>query len=288
MFRKVQPETLGAFARDYGVFREVCPGAVRQMVIAADLFERWAGAPVRLDELDERSVSEWLRSLAETRAPATCRSKRVSILALWRAAADEDLCDPPTRRVRSVRVVQEPVDCWTLEEVRQIRMACRKLQRWHPCGLRRAVWWELAVCVAWDTALRRGDMLRLRAVTIEPTGRAVVVQHKTRRSLPVRLEEETLALLRKSLRDAPRELVCPWPASEQTFCRQFARLVREAGVRPGCWKWLRRASITDCEAQHPGAGGPQGGHAPGSRITALHYVNPRIVQGPEPVRPRAL
>jgi len=64
MFRKVQPETLGAFARDYGVLREVCPGALRQMVIAADLFERWAGGPVRLDQLDERSVSEWLRSLS--------------------------------------------------------------------------------------------------------------------------------------------------------------------------------------------------------------------------------
>ena len=61
-----------------------------------------------------------------------------------------------------------------------------------------------------------------------------------------------------------------------------------AGVRQGCWKWLRRASITDCEAQQAGAGGPQGGHAPGSRITALSYVNPRIVQGPEPVRPRTI
>ena len=288
MFRRVGPESLGAFARDYGLYRECCPGAVRQLVIAADLFERWAGAAVRLDQLDERSVSEWLRFLAETRAPATVRSKRVAILALWRAAADEDLCDSPTRRIRSVRVAHEPVDCWTLEEVRAICGACKRLTRSHPCGLRRADWWELAIRVAWDTALRRGDQICLRVDAVEPNGRAVIVQHKTRRQIPIRLERETLGLLRRSIAIAPRALVTPWEASEETFGRQFSRLVSLAGVRPGSWKWLRRASITDCEAQSPGAGGPQGGHAPGSRITALSYVNPRIVQGPDPVRPRAL
>ena len=288
MFRKVTPETLSAFARDYGLLRDVSPGAVRQLVISAELFERWAGGAVRLDELDERSVSLWLRDLAETRSPATVRSKRVALLALWRAAADEDLCDPPTRRVRSVRVAAQPPDCWSVDEVRAIRLACRSLKRWHPSGLRRAVWWELAVCVAWDTALRRGDQLALRVDAIGADGRGIVVQHKTRRAQPIRLSEETLALLRRSLLDVPRDQVCPWAASEQTFARQFALLVSRAAVRRGCWKWLRRASITDCEAQHPGAGGPQGGHAPGSRITALHYVNPRIVQGPDPVRPRPL
>jgi len=288
MFRRSGPETLVAFARDYGLLREVSPDSVRQLVMAAELFQRWAGGPVRLDELDERSVSLWLRDLAATRAPATVRSKRVAILCLWRAAADEDLCYPPRRRVRAARVPVQPVDCWTREEVGAIATACRRLQRWHPSGLRRSVWWELAVRVAWDTALRRGDQLALRVAEIEPTSRATVVQHKTGRAQPIRLGDETMALLRRSLADAPRERVCPWEASEETFCKQFHRIVGLAGVRQGCWKWLRRASITDCEAQQAGAGGPQGGHAPGSRITALSYVNPRIVQGPEPVRPRTI
>lgn len=288
MYCRNRPETLVAFAREYGIGREVSADAVRQLVISAELFERWAGGPVRLDELDERSVSMWLSELATARSAATVRSKRNAILCLWRAAADEDLCWPPRRRIRSARVPQEPVDCWTREEVQAIREACRGLQRWHPCGLRRSAWWELAVCVAWDTALRRGDQFRLRVASIEPAGSAWVVQHKTRRGTPVRLSEDTTRLLRSTLVDAPRDLVTPWTASHETFGSQFSRIVARAGVRSGTWKWLRRASITDCEAQKPGAGGPQGGHAPGSRITALHYVNPRIVQGPEPVRPRSL
>jgi len=288
MFRRASPETLSAFAKDYGLFRDVCPGSVRQLVIAAESFERWAGAPIRFDELDERSVSLWLRDLAQTRSPSTVRSKRVAILCLWRAAADEDLCYPPRRRVRAARVPQEPVECWALDEVRRICEACRGLQRWHSSGLRRSAWWELAVRVAWDTALRRGDQLRLEVSRVEPTGRTMVVQNKTRRSQPIRLADETLELLRQTLVDAPRDMVCPWTASVETFSAQFARIVERAGVRNGTWKWLRRASITDCEAQQAGAGGPQGGHAPGSRITAMHYIDRRIVAGPDPVRPRAL
>lgn len=288
MFKRSGPETVGQFARQYGVLRDVEPESIRQLVIAADLFERWAGGPVPLAELDERSVSEWLRDLSATRAPATVRSKRTLLLSLWRLAADEDLCEPPRRRVRSTRVVPRPVECWSLDEVRQIVAACRRLKRWHPCGLRRATWWELAVRIAWDTALRRGDQLRLPASAIGPDGRGVIVQHKTRRPLAIRLSPESAAMLRESLLEAPRALACPWPASGEAFAQQFRRIVRLACVRDGTWKWLRRASITDCEAQHPGAGGPQGGHAPGSRITAQHYLDPRIVWGGDPVRPRPL
>lgn len=288
MFKRSGVETVGQFARQYATFRDVEPESVRQLVIAADLFERWAGAAVPLAELDERSVSEWLRDLAGTRAPATVRSKRQLLLSLWRLAADEDLCEPPRRRVRSARVIPQPVECWTLEEVRAIVAACQQAKRWHPCGLRRAVWWELAVRVAWDTALRRGDQLRLPVSAFGPDGSGWIVQHKTRRPLAIRLGVETAELLRESLAEAPRDLVTPWPASGEAFAQQFRRLVQAAGVRPGTWKWLRRASITDCEAQQAGAGGPQGGHAPGSRVTAIHYLSQAILRGPDPVRPRAL
>jgi integrase len=288
MYRRSGPTTLSAYARDYGLFRALAPESLRQLVIAADLYERWAGGPIELEDLDERSLSVWLRDLAATRAPATVRSKRVAILCLWRSAADDDLCRPPRRRILSARVPSVPVDCWTVAEVREIVAACGGLSRRHPCGLRRADWWELAVRVAWDTGLRRGDQLRLRVADFDATGRAIVVQSKTRRPQPVRLSRETLELLARTLAAAPRDLVCPWSASLETFGCQFVRLVARAGVRRGSWKWLRRASVTDCELQQAGAGGPQAGHAPGSRVTALSYVNPRIVAGPEPVRPRGL
>lgn len=276
MFRRNAPDTLGAYARDYGLIHAVRPNTLHQYRIVADLFERWAGGPVRLEDLDERSVSAWLRDLATTHAPATCRSKRVGLLALWRAAAEEDLCDPPCRRVRSVPVPIVPVEAWDADEVRRLLEAVAGLRGRHPCGLSRPEWWDLAIRVAWDTALRRGDQFRLAVESVRDDGTLTVVQSKTSRVAALRLAPETLERLRGSLRTAPRKLVSPWFASGETFAGQFRRIVRKAGVRPGTWKWLRRSSASDVEEQCPGEGAAQAGHAPGSRVTAIHYLSPRI------------
>jgi len=254
MFRRSGPATLGAYARDYGLLRDVRPETLRQYQISADLFERWAGGPVRLEELDEQSVSAFLRDYSATAAPPTVRSKRTQILALWRAAADDGLCDPPTRRVRSVRVPRRPVVAWERAEVERLLAACQALPRWHRCGLRRSVWWDLAIRVAWDTGLRWGDLVALPVEAVRADGAVVWSQAKTGSLIACRLQPSTLAALLASLEACPRSLVCPWPASHETFTDQVARLVKKAGIRPGTWKWIRRGSGTDVELQQGGAG----------------------------------
>lgn len=276
MYCRSGPSTIGEYARDYGLAHGVQSGTLHQYRIVADLFERWAGGPVRLEDLDERSVSAWLRDLAATHAPATVRSKRVGLLALWRAAAEEGFCDAPARRVRSVPVPAAPVEAWDADEVRRILKVTSALRGRHPCGLSRPEWWDLAVRVAWDTALRRGDQFKLAVEAVRDDGSMAVVQSKTRRLAILRLCPETHDRLRRSLLEAPRKLVTPWGASLETFADQFRRVVRLAGVRPGTWKWLRRSSASDVEAQMPGEGAMQAGHAPGSRVTAVHYLAPRL------------
>lgn len=287
MFRRAGPSTIGEFARGYALWRDVRPKTLCQYQIAADLFERWAGGPVRLDQLDEASVSAWLRDYAAEVAPATVRSKRVQLLALWRAAAEDGLCDPPVRRVRSVRVPAQVVEAWTQEEVERLLEACRRLPRRHRCGLRRAVWWDLAIRVAWDSGLRWGDLVRLPVAAVRPDGACTVVQGKTGRAVTFRLSGATLEALAASLRACPRDLVCPWPASQETFGSQVRVLVRLAVVRPGTWKWLRRGAATDVEAQQPGAATEQLGHRPGSRIAWESYIDPTIA-GRRGVVPRPL
>jgi hypothetical protein len=86
MLRRAGPATLGDYARTgYSLTRDIKPGTLRQYVIVADLVERWAGRPVRLDELDERSVSEWLRDYSATVKPHTVRGKKAMLLALRRS-----------------------------------------------------------------------------------------------------------------------------------------------------------------------------------------------------------
>ncbi len=277
MYCRSGPRTLGDYARDYGLLHDCRPETLRQYRMAAELFERWAGGPVPLQELDTQSVSAWLRDYAATVRPYTVRSKKAQVLSLWRAAADEGLCEPPGRRIRSVRCARPVVQCWTLEEVEKLLAACRTLPRWHKCGLRRSVWWDLAVRVAWDSGVRWGDLIAIPVSAIRPDGFASWTQSKTGRVVTFRLSEATMAALRASLDVCQRPLVTPWPSSRETFLDQLDRLVLKAGIRPGTWKWLRRSSSTDCELQQQGAASVQLGHAPGSRIAYDSYVDPTIV-----------
>lgn len=287
MFRRSGPATVGEYARQsYSLLRDIRPGSLRQLVIAADLLERWAGGPVPLDQLDEQAVSAWLRDYANTVRPATVRAKKALILALWRAAADDGLAqDPVARRVRRVRVPDRVVQAWTKEEVERLLAAAATLPRWHRCGLRRADWWDLAIRVAWDTGLRWGDLVRLRVDALGPDGTGVVVQSKTGRAITVRLSQGTLEALRATVTACPRELVCPWPASGETFRAQVDRLVARAGIRAGTWKWIRRGSGSDVELQAEGAGHRHLGNTPA--VFRASYEDAAIV-GRRTPRPREL
>ncbi len=277
MYCRSGPRTLGEYARDYGLLHDVRPETLRQYRMAADLYERWAGGPIPLQELDTQSVSAWLRDYATSVRPYTVRSKKTQVLSLWRAAADEGLCEPPGRRIRSVRCARPVVQAWTLEEVETLLATCKRLPRWHQCGLRRSVWWDLAVRFAWDSGLRWGDQIAFPVSAIRPDGFASWSQSKTGRVITLKLSPDTIAALSASLAACPRDLVTPWPASRETFLDQIDRLVLKSGVRPGTWKWLRRASATDCELQQDGAATAQLGHASGSRIAYESYVDPAIV-----------
>ena len=290
MYRRSGPETLGAYVAQYALFHDCRPETMRQYEVSVALFERWAGGPVRLDELDAESVSSWLRDYAASGvAPSTVRSKRSHVLIMWRAAADDGLCELPRRRVRPVRVAWVAPEAWTREDVQRLLTACQGLVRNHPCGLRRSAWWRLAIRMAWDTGLRRGDLWALRADQVPLAGGPFTVrQSKTGTSVVCELSAGTLQLLRESLAEAPRSHVCPWPASHETFEAQFRRIVKAAGLR-GTWKWLRRGSGTDCEIQLAGSASEQLGHRPGSPIARMSYVDPTILAAGRPqIRPRPL
>lgn len=240
--------------RGYALLRDIKPETVRQYQITADLFERWAGGPVRLDELDETSVSEWLRDYAATAKPHTVRSKKNQILALWRAASDDGLCDEPSsRRVRRVRVPEQVVSAWTREEVEQLLRTAAGLKRRHRCGLSRAAWFDLAIRLAWDSGLRWGDLVKVRVDAIQPDG-TTIVQNKTGKRVTFCLSPTTMEALANTLAECPRTLVCPWPASHESFNDQARLLVAKAGIRTGTWKWIRSGSGTDVEAQVDGTG----------------------------------
>jgi len=288
--RQTTAMRLVEFVDVYATTRELEVETIRQYRMSAERLERWAGEAVYLHDLNEMLVSAFLRDYGATARPSTVRGKRTQIMALWRAAADEYLCDPPTRRVRSARVAWEPRDSWSVDEVRELLRAASRLPRTFRTGIPRAVWFDLAIRVAWDSGLRWGDQMGLSRDDLHGDV-LIVAQHKTRRPVCGRLSASTMTALAESLERYPRDRLTPWVGSHETFNAQVRRLVAKAGVRPGTWKWLRRGSATDVEIQQPGRGmaARHLGHAPGSRVAEINYISPAAVAASVPiVSPREL
>jgi integrase len=133
------------------------------------------------------------------------------------------------------------------------------------------VWFDLAIRVAWDSGLRWGDLIALPVAAVRPDGWTSVTQSKTGKVATFRLSASTMEALKATLETAPRDLICPWPSSHETFTTQVRNLVRRAGIRPGTWKWIRRASGTDVELQAEGAGHLHLGNT--RRIFEAHYAD---------------
>lgn len=287
MFRRSE-QSIHEFVEQYELERALTKEAARQYRYAAKSITDWAGGFCAVEALEPDLFNRWLRDLQEGNlSAATIANRRRHLLALWRAAADTGKCEQPPRRLRPMKVPYVPPRAWTVDEVRAILAVCRGLRRTRQGKMQRDVFWSLAVRLAWESALRLTDLLRLRVEDVRPDGLVVMGQSKTNRPVAFRLSQQTLDALKASLEGDTRKLVLPWPSSRESFRRQFANVVRKSGVRKGTWKWLRRSSATDVEKACPGAGASHLGHAHGSVIAARHYLDPYIIGAPT-VCPTAL
>lgn len=273
-------------AHSYTLIRDIRPDSLRQYRVTVNLFDRWNGSPVLLSDLSEQLVSAWLRDYAATASPTTVRSKKVHILAIWRAASDDGLArEPIGRRIRRVKVPASIVTAWTRDEIHKLLETCKTMRGLHRCGMPRAIWWDLAVRVAWDSGLRWGDMVSLRVDSIAASGVCTMLQSKTGKPTTFRLSPSTMEALSRSLDLYRRDLVCPWPSSNMAFTKAVRGLVVDAQVRRGTWKWIRRGSGSDVESQADGAGCRHLGNT--RRVFEQSYGDQTIIGSQHPA-PRAL
>lgn len=280
MYRRAEKALL-EFVEEYDLERGLTKEAARQYRYAAKSISDWARKPVAVHELEPDTFNRWLRDLQEGHlSPNTVANRRRHLLALWRAAADRQLCEMPPRRLRPVKVPYSPPRAWTVDEIRQLLTVTTRLGRTRKGKIPRSIWWTLAVRIAWESGMRLNDVLRLRVEDIQPDGLVVLGQSKTRRPTIFRLTPITMAMLNESLAKHPRKLACPWTSTKESFRRQFTLIVQRAGIRKGSWKWIRRSSATDVEKSCPGAGATHLGHAHGSTIAAKHYLDPYILGAP--------
>lgn len=273
------------FVERYFLARALRRESERQYEQVARMTSKLLGREALVSDLTDDVVNSLLRRMSlDGYSPSYVRSRRNHLIALWRLAAEQGLAAPP-QWVRPVRVPQRTPLAWSREQVeRLLREAGRLDGRYRRLDCRRAAWWDLAIRLAWDAGLRRCDQLAAARSEVDDAGRVFVVQRKTGKALPPRLlAPETLRRLDAFL-DPARELLCPWPFSENHFCGEFRTIVERSHLEGG-WHKLRRSSGTAVEAEYPGFGAAHLGDS--EQVFRRHYLDPRLagrhVPGPRPL-----
>lgn len=217
-----------------------------QIRYSLNLFEKWLGRPAQAKDLSKRTVVDWMRWLAQSRAPSTVNSKRGAIVSLWNAMAECGLCPPPYRIPKLRQPARIPV-AWTLEEVNKIFQQCAQLPGvWD--GVPISLCWIMGILVLWDTAGRVSLLLKakLEHVLLEHGKLLVPAENlKGRRADKLfTLHQQTLAVIRLTL-PYPRERLFPFPHRKKRIWAHLKRILRMAGLpddRKHMFHCFRRSS----------------------------------------------
>lgn len=258
--------SLTQFAAQYVACRPLNPTYARRLKWTAAALEAHSGQADLTKTLTESHANSFLTANAD-KSPFTIRSYRSDILSLWNGAADCDLLPYPVmRRVRLPQLPELLIDCYTVDEVRLLVASAKTLIGRYRWEVRKRDYWNAAIRLAWDTGLRRGDVIRFRRDSLRPDGVVMVLQGKTKKVVPVKLRESTVIALNALSGPYPLR----WGTDVTYFTRHFRRIVVASGVKRGTFKWLRRASGSYVEAEQPGAGYKHLGQS-GPQVFNRHY-----------------
>lgn len=240
--------------------------------------DRYAGHSLTLANVSDRAVNTLLANMvAAGRAVEYCRGVKVAVGAVWRDAAASGVCRPPSR-LRAFRADERPVRYWTPGQVAALVRAAEALPGcFRDLGYPRGPYFGSAIRAAWDSALRRRDLHRLRRSDVGPD--FLWRQHKTRKLVRVRLRPSTLQAIDR-LGRFPDAFLWPLWGTDSAFGHTFDRMVAAAGLPRGPWRTIRRSAGMAAEARQPGAGHLLLGNT--RRVFERHYLADGAVAGPQP------
>lgn len=278
--------TLLSYLATYLSQRDVSEEYRRDLLYTVNYFNGWAGDPVRLCDLSDELLNEYLSHASGKMAARSVKHHRTNLLSLWNAAYAADLVKLAPRRVRKIKVPRTVPVAWTVEQMRALLKAAENCtgtfhRRWK---MKRSLFWRAYLCVAWDTGLRPLDLVLLRFDQIGTNGALVHVQHKTGDVKTCHLQPETMAAV-EAIAQPERDCIFGGVFGIHQIRKQFAKLVKQAGLVGSCKK-LRKSSATAVECVQPGAASAHLGHRTPD-MARRHYIDPQIAR-PAMVQPPCL
>jgi integrase len=286
---------LDFFQRCYLLERELAPNSIYQFKRSIRQLQEFAGCELRLCDLSKELLNVWIIYRTKAASARTAHKNRGDLLCLWRLAYEHELIEFLPRGVRRVKYTRRVPRAWTAEQFRTVLAAAEKLSGvyvfnpelpFKQGALARSLWWSAFIRTAYDTGLRRGDLLMLQRGQIGDDGKLIVYIGKTRMEHCCQVRPETLAAIdatyppvRERIFEFPKSYKCLWKHWEQILGIAGLPCNRENGIH--C---LRRTSASHLERIAPKTSGRHLGHlTPG--MAEAHYIDPRIAGEGRPMLP---
>lgn len=246
---------------------------------AVGTMRKWGDRDVRVDELSDQFVNLFLDWLRKNRANDTFRTVRGAIKTLWVAAVKQGFNASPPAELKKHKSQPRIIIAWTAMEVQQLIEAANNYgnSTFRNSSIRKKEYFASIVSAAYDCGLRLGDMLSLERPGVmrskDGFGRFAFRTSKTSDVITRELTPSTMDLVDAHLRVLGRaNYVWPLWARREAFYNQFKRLVEEAKIRPGTFKYVRRCAVTQGEIDEVGRGTLIAGHK-NRRVTLESYVD---------------
>lgn len=260
----------------YALERDITPGYVYQLRLAAENFGRFIGHSPDTADLCDDLVNRWIVHLSDSGlSKRSVRSKRNHLLVLWRYADVCELADGP-RRLRKVSCPKLIPDASPPDRVALLLSEAAKLTGvFRRSKVSRSAFWIAFILVVWETGLRLGDMLRLRKDHIKD-GVLSIVQSKTGWPVVRPLSPQCLAAI-GATEPEKRVRIFGDALSRGAVQEGIRRLLAAINLRGGT-KRLRRSGATAAENAQRGSAMSYLGHqTPG--LAYQFYVDPRLLGG---------
>ena len=284
--------TIQDFFRDtYVLHRSLEPDTESTIGRSLRQFSEFLGRPVAISAITADDVSRWVRSMqARNLSPYTIRSKRGDVLAVLNMAIERGEREP-LKKVRTVRLPEPTPRAWTLEEFGRVMHACTQLHGRMVDGTPRRDYWTALLSAAYDSGLRRTDLLRLKASDVSDDGRLWITMNKTGKTVCSRLRPHTVRLIRK-LADWRGDEVFKIPGRDRNeghrnqLIKWWPKIRKMANVSDGAFYRVRKTGATYVEKHHPGAARAYLGHS--TETMVRFYVDRRIAGDDPPLPPEVV
>ena len=243
--------------------------------------------PAIRTDLEAKKVNAWLADLQRQRTNETARCHRQSIIRIWNWLADQDLVNRyDSRRLRRITLAPKIPHAWSMDEVRLLLSAAKLMPGTLRCGVTASKLMHAWVLVGYESALRPGDIRKLKPEDIGSDGVIRIVQSKTSHPHSCTLSSFAMKAIEPLMASGQATL---FPCSRNTVRRWELRLFAQAksmGFRKRIGQGLgtlRKTNATEvCRVEGLEAAAKSLGHVSGTRLARLHYVAPDAIATPSP------